>query len=166
MFHGFWWIWLVLLYYVVFIRWYDVDIFLIFLSQTTLRIQIFFSPFIVFLPPSHLSRPFSSSFIITELLINYKSNRSIRRDMDIWILLLISGSSATTLTWTFTTLISAPRKIIQKEMTELNVNPSLDCSIGQKGDNLYHWISVSVISKVDHGLLASLFLISKDPFAF
>ncbi|XP_021891083.1 constitutive photomorphogenesis protein 10 [Carica papaya] len=46
--------------------------------------------------------------------------------------------------WVSTTSVSASGKRIQREMTELNMDPPRDCAAGPKGDNLYNWVSTVI----------------------
>ncbi|XP_065877179.1 constitutive photomorphogenesis protein 10 [Euphorbia lathyris] len=54
------------------------------------------------------------------------------------------GSAAGTSSWVSPTAVSTSGRRIQREMTELNNDPPLDCSAGPKGDNLYHWVSTVI----------------------
>ncbi|KAI4373711.1 hypothetical protein MLD38_011804 [Melastoma candidum] len=46
--------------------------------------------------------------------------------------------------WVSPTSVPASRKRIQREMSELNVDPPPYCSAGPKGDNLYNWIATII----------------------
>ncbi|CAN1340573.1 Constitutive photomorphogenesis protein 10 [Linum perenne] len=51
--------------------------------------------------------------------------------------------------WVSPTSVSTSGKRIQREITELNMDPPPDCSAGPKGDNLYNWVS-TIIGPSEH----------------
>lgn len=61
--------------------------------------------------------------------------------------------------WPSTTSVSASGKRIQREMSELNMDPPHDCSAGPKGDNLYHWVA-TLIGPHGYSYISPLFLSS------
>ncbi|KAF5937153.1 hypothetical protein HYC85_024659 [Camellia sinensis] len=54
--------------------------------------------------------------------------------------------------WPSTTSVSASGKRIQKEMSDLNLDPPSDCSAGPKGDNLYHWVATLIGTPYEDGI--------------
>ncbi|KAK6937008.1 Ubiquitin-conjugating enzyme E2 [Dillenia turbinata] len=54
--------------------------------------------------------------------------------------------------WGSTTSVSPSGKRIQKEMSELNMDPPPECSAGPKGDNLYKWISTIIGTPYQGGI--------------